>query len=263
MNSKKVFLLIIILFVSVISFSQLNTEKMRKHTSDDGEGFVYNANFNYAYATGNMNYTAIDGTGRIDYNYQKFSVFVVGNYNFKKTPDNTIINKSFFHLRNIYNLSEKNSLELFYQNEFNEKTLLDDRNLIGASFRTKLFDIESKKDSLVGFISNCGIGGMLEKEVYGVPEDENPVRRHIRLTTYLTIDWTITRKVNFWMVSYFQPNVQDFSDFRTIVESGLDIHIIGYFWFTTGVAFKYNNEPVSTIKYSDLLMRNGLRFTFP
>jgi len=50
-------LLIIILFISpVFLFSQVNTEKMRKHKSDDGEGFVYNANFNVAYANGNMNY---------------------------------------------------------------------------------------------------------------------------------------------------------------------------------------------------------------
>lgn len=236
---------------------------MRKHKSDDGEGFVYNANFNIAYATGNMNYTALDGTGRVDYNTGDFNMFLVGNYNFKKTPDNTIINKSFLHIRGIHNLNTKNSIELFFQTEFNEKTKLDDRNLIGASFRTKLLDVTSKKDSLVGFLSNIGLGAMYEREIYDVEEFENPDRRNFRLTTYLTIDWSATKDINWWLVTYFQPNVEDFSDFRTIVESAMEIHIVGYFWFSVGVGYRYNNQPVSGIKNTDFLIKNGLRFTFP
>jgi len=261
----KTYILLLSLLFPCSIFAQVNTEKMKKHQSE--EGFVYNAEFRVGYASGNINYTTIDGSARIDYNQEKFNTFLVGNYNYKKTPEKTIIHKGFAHVRFNREINEKSSVEAFLQQEFNELLLLDDRKVVGASFRTHLLNIKNKKDSLTeGFRSNLGIGGMYEIERYDLSGIENNTQEakyyNWRITSYLTLDWSITKDVNYWCVMYYQPNINNFSDFRSIVESGLDIRIIGHLLFTFGVGYRYNNEPVGGKKQSDLLLINGLALTY-
>ena len=106
---------------------------------------------------------------------------------------------------------------------------------------------------------------MYEREVYAVGEnkEEEVIKDPFRLTTYLTLDWTLSDRVNAWAVGYFQPNIKKVHDFRAIFETGIEIWIIGKLYLNTELSYRYNNEPVGDVKHYDTVITNGVRLTIP
>lgn len=257
--------MLIFLFTIIPSLvsGQVNTEKFRKH--DLEKGFVFNANFRFGYSGGNSEYVALDGTFRVDYNSDKNDLFLVANYNYKETSSKRIVNKGFVHLRGIRNINSKISLEAFLQQEFNEFLRLKDRKLAGGGGRFLLFNFKFKKDSLSGFKSNIGLGGMYEHEVHDIQSGEflTNTSNLFRLTSYLTLEWSISNRINLWAVGYYQPAFTQFSNFKFIMESGMEILVIGQLFFTIDMSYRYNSVPVGDVKNYDIVINNGLRFTFP
>ena len=233
----KATLVFVILFIvlginPMILMGQVNTEKFRKHDLD--QGYIFNTNFRFGYSGGNSEYVSFDGTFRVDYNGKKNDLFLVANYNYKATNTERVVNKGFVHLRGIRNIRHNFAIEAFLQQEFNEFLRLEDRKLAGAGGRLLLTHSTSKKDSISGFRSFLGVGGMYEHEVYDVQSGEllNEKSNLFRLTSYLTIDWNISDRINFWAVGYYQPAITNFSNFKLIVESGMEILLIGQLFFT-------------------------------
>ncbi len=259
----RVILLISAVFVFSGTKGQINTEKFRKHNNE--KGFIFNTNFRMGYSSGNSSYTTSNGVFRVDYNGNKNDVFLVASYDYRETNTEMVSHKGFVHLRGIHKLNSKIAMEAFVQEEFNEFILIKDRKIFGGGARIQLFDFKSKNDTLTGLKSNFGVGGMFEHEVYNVADQENPeiVLNPFRITSYLTLDWAISNRVSCWAICYYQPNVSKFSDFRSIVETGMEIWIIGKLYFTFDLSYRYNNEPVGDVKKYDVLLKNGLRFSFP
>jgi hypothetical protein len=243
--------------------AQVNTEKFRKYSDEDG--FLFNTLFRFGYSGGNSNYLTVDGTFRLDYNAKKNNAFIVANYDYKETDEGKVVNKGFVHLRGIHPLNDRFSLEGFLQQEFNEFLLLRARQLAGASVRTKLLDHLSKKDSLSSIHSHLGLGGMYEHEAYDVPNegDLTTVTNRFRISSYLTLDWNISDRISMWMVTYYQPNVLKIHDFRMIMETGMEIWLIGRLYFSIDFSYKYNNEPIGDVEKYDTVIKNGLRYSVP
>ncbi|MBE0654070.1 MAG: DUF481 domain-containing protein [Bacteroidales bacterium] len=244
-------------------YSQVNTEKFRKFS--DKEGFLFNSGFRFGYSGGNSEYVTVDGTFRLDYNGKKNDAFIVANYDYKESSATKVTNNGFLHLRGIHTMSEKMVMEAFLQQEFNEFLLLADRKLAGAGARMRVMDFTSNKDSLSGFVSNFGLGMMFEHEVYEVGEGEKTIvtLNPFRVTSYLTLDWDISEMINAWGVVYYQPDIVKIHNFRSIVETGIEIWLIGKLFFTFDMSYRYNNEPVGDVKNYDITIKNGLRLSIP
>jgi len=245
------------------ALGQVNTEKFRKYS--DQEGFVFNTSFRFGLSQGNSEYLSVDGTLRLDYNGKRNNAFIVGNYDYKETNEGKVANKGFIHLRVVHPVNKRMAVEGFLQQEFNEFLLLRDRKLAGASLRTKIMDFASENDSLTNFSSNLGLGLMYEHEVYDVYNEKDLIitSNLVRMTSYLTLDWNISSRINWWAVAYYQPNVKSLNDFRGIAETGMEIWVIGRLYFTVDVSYRYNNQPVGDVKHYDLMVKNGLRYSVP
>ncbi len=243
--------------------AQVNTEKFRKYS--DKKGLLFNAHLGLGYSDGNTQYTSVDGNLRLDYNATKNNYFIVTNYEFKETKTSKVENKGFVHLRGIHPFSEVFAIEGFLQQEYNEFILLEDRKLAGAGLRTTLLNIDSEKDTVSHFSIHLGTGAMYEREVYKVGEVEKVevIKHPYRVTTYLTLDWTVSDRVSCWAVGYYQPNMESIHDFRSIFESGIEIWIIGKLYLNVNVSYRYNNEPVGDVKGYDFVLKNGFRLTLP
>lgn len=248
--------------ITISGFSQVNTEKFRKFSAR--EGFLFNVGFRFGYSSGNSDYVSTDGTFRLDYNAKRNNAFLVGSYDYKESEAAKITNKGFVHLRGIHSINKTLATEIFLQQEFNEFLHLEDRKLGGASFRTKIMDFASK-DSLSGFISHLGLGLFYEHEVYDVVTEETvkTEKNTFRVSSYLTFDWNISSRINCWAVVYYQPNIKKISDFRGIMETGMEIWIIGKLHFTIDLSYRYNNQPIGDVKRYDTVIKNGLRYSFP
>lgn len=245
------------------SQAQVNTEKFRKYSDEDG--FLFNTLFRFGYSGGNSNYLTVDGTFRLDYNGKKNNAFIVANYDYKETDEGKVVNKGFIHFRGIHPLSDRFSLEGFLQQEFNEFLLLDTRQLAGGSLRAKILDHTSKKDSLSSIHSRLGLGAMYEHEEYDFEEGDNQltVTNRYRISSYLTLDWNVSDRINMWMVAYYQPNILEIYDFRAILETGIEIWLIGRLYFSVDFSYRYNNVPVGDVEKYDMVIKNGLRYSVP
>ncbi len=260
---KFIILTFILFGISYAGIAQVNTEKFRKYSTK--KGFLFNTKFRFGYSAGNSDYLSIDGTARLDYNGKVNNAFVIGNFDYKETNFEKIVHKGFVHLRGVHPFNERLSGEGFLQQEFNEFILLEDRKLVGTGLRLKVMDFNSNKDTVSGLRSHLGLGLMYEREIYKVGEIEKMIikKEPVRLTSYLTFDWTVSDRINFWAVGYYQPNINKFSDFRALIDSGLEISLIRKLYLSVDFSYRFNNEPVGDVKKYDLAIKNGLRLTIP
>jgi hypothetical protein len=262
MVSYLVILLLAVLTAST-TFGQVNTEKFRRHLKKDG--FVFTAGLSFGYSGGNSDYVSAEATARIDYNGKQNNAFMVGNFDYKESNKEKVVSKGFLHLRGVRPVTPGIAIEGFLQQEFNKFLLLNDRKLVGTSLRIRTMDFRSEKDTLTGLGSYLGLGVMYEREVYniGTEVEELVIKEPLRVTSYLTLDYAISERINCWAVGYFQPKIDRLDNFKAVFETGMEIWVIGRLFFTVDLSYRFNNEPVGDVEKYDLLIKNGLRLTIP
>ncbi|MBD3276348.1 MAG: DUF481 domain-containing protein [Candidatus Marinimicrobia bacterium] len=252
-------LMLLIVFGATFTYAQVNTESMRR--SGLQPGLHGNVKFGYNLVSGNSQFSAIETGFRLDYVRDTFYTFAVLDYQRESENKELFLNRGFIHLRGIYNLRETLKPELFFQKEFSEFILLNDRNLIGGGFRVRTLHLMSgdgeKLPRLTGFL---GIGLMWEHEEI----DLDPVKTtHIfRSTNYLSLQWNINRLTRFNSVSYYQVDTQDIRDYRVLVQSSLQVGITKYLALTTGLNYRFDNQPPASVEKYDLELTNGFTLTF-
>jgi hypothetical protein len=248
------------LTLAFTAYSQVNTEKYRKYYNPD-KRFLFNAITTFSIKAGNTEYTAFKGTGRIDYNGKKFDNFLVGNFEYKNTSENTIENQGFLHWRGIWQFKPRTSWEFFLQRQYDEFTDLNARNLVGTAIKYRLIEFESSRDSTNTLDINISTGFMYETEEYEV-ENQKINKFLWRNTTFLSIDWLITEKLNLTGVIYYQPAFADFNDFRVAADAGFEFAIAKSLFFIFNLTYRYNSVPVKDVKPYDVSIDNGIRLKF-
>ena len=113
--------------------------------------------------------------------------------------------------------------------------------------------------------SFLGLGMMYEREIYDTGgETENLVKKEpLRITSYLTLDYAISERINCWVVGYYQPKIDRLDNFKAVFETGMEIWIIGKLFFTFDLGYRFISEPVGDVKKYDVTVKNGLRVTLP
>ncbi|MFP4472197.1 MAG: DUF481 domain-containing protein [Bacteroidales bacterium] len=237
--------------------AQINTEKFRKFY--DEEGFLFNIKTTLAIKAGNTEYTSVKGTGRLDYNGNKFDYFLVGSYENKSATEKTIENQAFVHLRGMWYIAARTDWEFFAQQQFDEFIDLNSRTLAGTAIKYRLFEKQALADSNNTFDMKVSTGVMAEREVYNV-DPENVKKELIRSTSFISFDWMIKNRLNFTGVIYYQPAFKNFKDYRIAAESAFEFAVIKRLYFTLEFTYRYNHLPVTDVKPYDLSIENGIRF---
>lgn len=230
----------VLLLVVNMAFAQVNTEGMRKETK---EGFIKTVGTEFGLNAGNTEHFKFRSTIRIDYHKGKLYSFIVGQYERGIEDDEDFVNKAFAHLRFVYN----KRYEAFFQKEFNDLILLEDRNLIGGGLRTKLLK------SLY-----MGNGLMWEKEVL----KDNPTMSIIRSTNYLTYKKRFNKMNVVAATVYGQPHIERFKDYRILFESMLNLGITEKLMFSLVMKLRYDSEPPTGVKKTDIELANGFAYSF-
>lgn len=242
------------------SFGQINTEKFRKY--DLEKGFLFNLQTTLTLKSGNTEYTAIKGGGRIDLNGNIMDYFLVGNLEAKTTGKERIQNLGFAHLRAMWNFAEKTNWEYFLQRQYDEFIDLKYRNLYGTAIKYRFFESKSLKDTTNILDLNISTGVMYEQESYSF--EPNNVQKNLwRSTNFISFDWSKQKRLNLTGVIYYQPAFNNFKDFRVAAETTLEFSIVRKVFFAFQFSYKYNNMPVTNVKPYDISLENGLRFVLP
>jgi putative salt-induced outer membrane protein YdiY len=247
-------IMIFILMVAT-SLSQINIEKYR--TSADSSGFSGNVNIDITAMTGNTDFQFINLNSRLNQNWIASYTFLVANGGFGWDKGEKIFNQALAHLRHVQDLNNDIQIEAFTQYDFNKKRLLTGRELIGGGFRFKLIKQDDMKLRL-------GTSYFYEHENYDVPANSNHGNNLFtnRLSTYLTYELKLKEDVQLVLISYYQPHIDKWEDYRIISDNSLIVSLSSLLDINISFSLRFDSRPPETIKNTDTITKFGFGFRF-
>lgn len=255
---RKLFYILILpfLFLTLSSKAQMvNVESLRK--VNDSSRFILNANLNFQIQSNNDNNVKIFGMdllSQMKSKNLKNIFFVIGNSSYNNTNNKDISNSNLLHLRYNRLITNYLRLEIFTQFQNNRVMDLKFRNLYGIGPRFIFF---SKTD----FKVYIGTIYMIENErLYDNIQSNSTVSR---LSSYISLDFSLPKDLGkFSSVSYYQPRLDFFKDYRFTNRTELSITIYKNISFLTQLNYYYDAFPPNGIANNNFELKNGIKLIF-
>lgn len=245
-------LILTILLISTPILAQVNIETKRNKTSIPGSSYHKLTN-SFSSKSGNSDSFTLDATYRLDHYLKTDKILFLVDYENEETNDQKTTNKHFFHLRYTHPTTKKRAIEGFLQQEFDEFTNLKSRQLLGSSLRIQL---PSKINKLS---LHAGLGLMIEYESTKSPNKE---LTQPRSSNYISYNYTPTQEITLTGTTYIQPSLRKSKDIRILSETTLDIAFSKTLSLNTTFKYRYDNDPLPTIKKTDTTLTQGLSLRF-
>lgn len=257
--------LFLLLFFPVFLQAQIvNIEKLRLvDTMNNHVGFEAMLGFGISKNTSGQ---VMEGNGnlRLDYYFKGKSklllmgAFGINRFKARNASDAIKIrNNQFVHLRYNRKLTKCLTWEVFTQGQINQVELVVFRWLVGTGPR---FKILHKKDKGYIYFGSMYMFERAEEERDGLTE--NVVLNHHRLSNYLSMSYRMNENASLNHVTYFQPRVDEFSDFRISSETGLSFTLFKKIKWKTYFQYLYDSKPPTTVIESRYQLRNGISIAF-
>lgn len=247
-------LLLYLTFFSSLLIAQVNTERYRQ---DSDSGFTASIDIEALAQTGNTDFQFLGLGGRLNFNRNSGYSFLVFSGGYGWNDGKQFSNELITHLRNVEALDDWLQLEAFIQFDYNRKRKLVSRELIGAGLRYKILTNENLRLRL-------GTAYFFEAEQYDLEENASHDKHTYshRLSSYITFEIDLKNDVKFLSVSYFQPDLNDFADYRMISENSIILNLSKLFDFNIKFNLRYDATPPDEIKDLDTITKFGLTFKF-
>ena len=157
----------------------------------------------------------------------------------KAEKDRLLIRENnFYHLRYTRMLNQTFGLEAFIQNEKDLFNALERRNLSGLATR---IDILIKHFRFVG-----GVGVLNEKEVVNIQQKTETETE--RVTTSVNLSFPMLKNTaNFSLISYWQPGIKDFNDYRLLSTILMEFFLYKSFSLSLSYQLQKDTRPVSGV----------------
>ncbi len=267
----KVFFICFLIQISFCSllYSQVNTEVYRK--KKDGEKNWYaSADASLTLQKGNSDTLNTINNVRIDYMTEKYFAFIVGNISWGESNGKVDTSKGFAHLRGGREFFTSSVyMETFGQVEYNSFIKMKMRDLAGLSFRIRVLKQSFDKDEESFLIIYAAPGMMYEYEYLDtekiVSSEKNPSHTP-RMTSYISLKFLWRKHFSLNAVSYYQPDILNWRDFRVISNFTMKVSIFENLGLFTKFGFRYDNDPpelrTGSLDRYDIELINGLEISF-
>jgi len=249
---------LILSFTLPLTAQVVNTEKMR--SDEPPEGWVTEVNLTLGLTRNKAGQTVSLGSrGRLEHLKNKRRWLLFGSYNLTQFKDvdepdavpKNFANNAYGHLRYNYEISDLLTWEAFSQTQFDEVQEMQIRVLNGTGPRFKL--IENEKLHLF-------LGALYMYEYEETTDlSELTYNRTHRLSSYASLGLQVTETFTVNHVTYFQPDLTNWQDYRISTETTLAFNITNKLSFTTYFQLVYDTRPPITVPETMYVLNNGLR----
>jgi hypothetical protein len=229
--------------------SVVNTESNRLDTLKNGLKGNIELSLNFVQNTNNIFQT--QNSSLFQWNKNKHSLKSFNALNLTIFNDSKVLNDGVQYLRYSYHLTDFFDVETFGQAQYNQIIKIRGRYLMGLGGRLHIFDPEEDSVKL-----HLSVHYMREYE----EETTERINRHHRLNNVLSFGWPINDKIDLNMIAYYQPDMQDFKDFRFSSEASIQIKILKRLTFKYSMAWFYDENPPEGINRVFYNIRNTLMF---
>jgi Protein of unknown function, DUF481 len=184
----------------------------------------------------------------------KHFMMLIGGYNLVKGEGQNFLNDGFLHFRHNIDINRHLVWETFTQIQYNERTRMLFRGLLGGGMRIKLRLAQKQRFYI-------GTAYILEQNQF---RDETPRQLNHRLSTYLSYNVQLPNKSRLVHTTYFQPLLTDFKNFRMASEVSWLMNITNRLIFKATANLSNDNDPRIPGEIPDLTYSwtNGLRWDF-
>ncbi len=228
------------------------------HLGPPQQGFNGKVELAVSGASGNTDKSEFAADTRLEWAYGQHTSFVVGSYSRGEVSDVVNTEKSFLHLRQVFQQTPFLAWEGFAQGERDEFARLSARRLIGGGSRLTL--LEQSPDRAMFF----GLGAMLvgETTTEQVGTTDAGSERLWRANTYLVLKYRIQETVTLINSIYYQPALRGGSDYRLLDTLTLQVKLADRLALQLSLNVTHDSRPPETIENTDVVYRTGLSWSF-
>ena len=221
----------IIIIVSCFAISsKLESQIIDIETSrkEDFVGTKVSLNIGFDGSSGTVDRTNYSVGTRFDFNTVNWNRFLIFDYSRREKDESINEDNTFFHLRFARKISSLLAAEFFIQN--NEKPLekIEERKLLGLGLR-----LSPIKDLRLGF-------GLFDENEKMINLKE---RNTTRINSYLNYIFNISENTSFNTLIYFQPDIKDFSEIRSLLRLGLKVRATNSFFININYEYVHDSSP--------------------
>ena len=242
----------ILLLIVQTSLGQIiNIEE--KRYKDAEEGLQGNVDLNFKYTQNTKSVWQVSNNISLLYRKKKLTHLFLNSISLVRSNNSDLVNYGYAHYRLIHMISDKRAIkwESYGQIQYNSVQKIKQRTLIGSGLRFKIINTDSLQ-------FNFGWSLMYEYEETTIPEYSNLIRN----SNYLSFNWKISKSWEFKTITYYQPSVSDFSDFRVSNESTLSHKLSKNFSIVGRINFLYDSRPPVDVPVNNLNTSLLLRYKF-
>lgn len=244
----------------------VNTEKLRINDTD--QKLIFETDINLGLTSNKAGQSSRYGfrvRGEYDWRKHKFFFFSGGNLTrfvgrSEGAEPTNFVNNRFAHFRYNYDINKKITLEAFTQIQTDEIQLIRNRSLTGTGLRFQLV----KNDTASLYLGAIMIYEYEEEfeGASGKPTEIDLINRDPRASLYVSAAYAFTSYFTINHVTYYQPNVSDFRDFRISSESIVSVSVSKKVSFKTYLQFIYDSRPPDpAVPNSMYSLTTGLSFS--
>lgn len=223
-----------------------------KRFLNDTNGWVGNIDFSFNINQNTQQVLNFANSCRVQYQYNRSRFIFLNDLNFIKAGNTNFVNSGYQHLRYNYKFTNRITMEVFTQTQYNPILKLDFRYLLGYGPRFKLL----KKPNARIY---AAVLYMYEYDDI-VGQKENYYEN--RISSYLTFSFGLFKTVDLTSTTFYQPNMANTADYRIANDTGMEIHINKNLNFKTTFNLLYDTKQPPGIPDLVYIFRNGLSIKF-
>ncbi|MDY0780489.1 DUF481 domain-containing protein [Tenacibaculum sp. IB213877] len=229
----------------------INVENLRRVTDTSGWSGYAKVNFQLIKNTNKI--FSFSNRIRVQHKKEKTLWLFINDLDFREANSNTLVSKNAQHLRFNYKLKPQIIIETFAQSQQDKISAINFRGLLGSGLRFKLTKSEKYK---------LYLGSLLMFEHEKSNRETEPIRNDWRNSSYFSFSLYPKENVTIVSTTYFQPRLDQFSDFRVSSQTYLAVEVIKNLSFTATFSYQYDKFPVIGIPNEQYVLTNGLMYSF-
>ncbi len=215
--------------------------------------------FSYGLRDGNSESQRLEGNGLIRWRSGPsiFQLATGGSY--QTAADRKVAENALGHIRYGRLVGAGTRLEALLQVQQDQFVRLRRRVLVGVGARFRLMTLNSDAEADDGADRlDMGLIAMFEQEKLRSGESNTAWRASL----LVSIGLTLSEAVTFGSQVYYQPLLDDPSDFRLLNDLGLTVRLLGPLSTKIDLRVAHDSRPPATVERTDVVLRNSLAISF-
>jgi len=244
---KKLIIIALFLWSTQLRAQILNIENYRIKT--DTIGWAGKLGLDFSLTKNTHSLTKIGSNIHVQYKTKRSLYLLLGQYQIFISDGSNLIDKSIGHLRYNYKFTPKIVGELFLQLQRNSVSKIELRSLLGTGMRFKLSNNKKYR-----FYLGSAVMYEHEKSL----ENIIPVSQTFRWSNYFSTSLYPTKSFTFISTTYYQPAINQFSDYRLLSQNSLIFSVSKHISFKTSLNIQYDSDPIPGIPNLQYGVASGL-----